>query len=383
MVYKIDPLDLKALFAPVTAATAALSRLDERLARSPVCNGWIERQHFADAAASLWLEGELVHVEDLVLHDAHMDIRMPTHELTRAHAVLRARRQIASNKPGWALSVEGLRQLTRRVRDADMSDGQGSLTTDGQQSEEEAEPGLFVAEKANPMADAPDYLDAALAAIDAALERSAKVLDGQAVAKSPGRGGGTERSDTIYDPDWDEEARLAEWRDVITEAGTLPAVLRAAILIDAWGDIEVLQHASWLGPLLIASLLRQEGLASHHLPSWNFGAKQISRERRRSIDRNKRLIAFIDSIGEAATLGLKEHDRLMQAKVQMDRRLKDKRKNSKLPELITFALSRPLITAPLVEMELKISMQGALNLINDLGLREVTGRGRYRAWGIL
>lgn len=106
MVYKIEPLDLKALFGPVTAATAALTRLDERLARSPVQGGWIVRQHFADAAAVLWLEGELVHVEDLVLHDAHMDIRMPTHELTRTHAALRARRQIASRKPDWALSAE-------------------------------------------------------------------------------------------------------------------------------------------------------------------------------------------------------------------------------------------------------------------------------------
>lgn len=57
MVYKIEPLDLKALFGPVTAATAAMVRLDERLARSPVRDGWIERQHFTDAAAVLWLGG--------------------------------------------------------------------------------------------------------------------------------------------------------------------------------------------------------------------------------------------------------------------------------------------------------------------------------------
>ena len=47
MVYKIEPLDLMALLAPVVAATATLARLDERLARSPVRDGWIERQHFA------------------------------------------------------------------------------------------------------------------------------------------------------------------------------------------------------------------------------------------------------------------------------------------------------------------------------------------------
>ncbi len=75
--------------------------------RSPVRDGFIERQHFADAAAALWLEGELVHVEDLVLHDAAHGHRLPTHELTRAHAVLRARRQMSGHKPDWASSSEG------------------------------------------------------------------------------------------------------------------------------------------------------------------------------------------------------------------------------------------------------------------------------------
>ncbi|WP_352842702.1 hypothetical protein [Mesorhizobium sp. M0933] len=91
-----------------------MAQLDERLVRSPVRDGFVERQHFADAAAALWLEGELVHLNDLVLHDAHMDIRTPTHELTRAHAVLRTRRRIFAQKPDWALSRDGFLALTGR-----------------------------------------------------------------------------------------------------------------------------------------------------------------------------------------------------------------------------------------------------------------------------
>jgi hypothetical protein len=37
----------------------------------------------------------------------------------------------------------------------------------------------------------------------------------------------------------------------------------------------------------------------------------------------------------------------------------------------------------MIEKELKLSTRGALNLVAALGLREITGRGRYRAWGIL
>ena len=93
---------------PLAAAEDSLARLDERLRKSPIREGFIARTHFLDACASLWLEGELVHIEDLVLHDAEKDIRSPTHELTRAHAVLRARRRIASANAGWALSSSGL-----------------------------------------------------------------------------------------------------------------------------------------------------------------------------------------------------------------------------------------------------------------------------------
>ena len=74
-----------------------LARLDEIVRRSAVGEGFTERGHFFDAAASMWVAGELVHIEDLVLHDARMDIRAPTHELTIAHAILRSRRRIAGN----------------------------------------------------------------------------------------------------------------------------------------------------------------------------------------------------------------------------------------------------------------------------------------------
>lgn len=91
---------MTALMRPAFDAGVALMRLDERIARSPVGGGWIERSHFADACASLWIDGELVHLEDLVLHDATRDIRTPTHELTIARDVLRTRRRIAAQPPG-------------------------------------------------------------------------------------------------------------------------------------------------------------------------------------------------------------------------------------------------------------------------------------------
>src|SRR5271169_1419626 len=116
MAYKFPiPLPWPTIVGPLGAAEDALSRLDERLRVSPIREGWIARTHFLDACASAWVDGELVHVEDLVLHDANMDIRWPTHELTRAHSVLRARRRIFQEAPQWALSATGLNALIERV----------------------------------------------------------------------------------------------------------------------------------------------------------------------------------------------------------------------------------------------------------------------------
>ena len=209
MAYETHNLPLETLIGPAAQATEALARVDERLARSPVRDGWIERQHFADAAAALWIEGELVHLEDLVLHDAHMDIRLPTHELTRAHAVLRARRQIVGNKPDWALSADGLRQLTRRDS---MAEPTPPAAVGGGAAEGGADAGSSAGDTAS-----PDELSNALASMDRVLERTGKVLDGSEALTEAGRPASADRPSLVYDLEWDEDARLAEWQDVIVQ----------------------------------------------------------------------------------------------------------------------------------------------------------------------
>src|SRR3954454_13631212 len=121
MAYVIpDPLPWNTLARPLAAA-------DDGLAASPIREGWVSRAHFIDACASLWLQGELVHLEDLVLHDAGMDQRAPTHELTRAHAVLRTRRRIATAEAGWAVSASGLAALSQGRAGGSVSDDKPAL----------------------------------------------------------------------------------------------------------------------------------------------------------------------------------------------------------------------------------------------------------------
>jgi hypothetical protein len=84
-----------------------------------------------------------------------------------------------------------------------------------------------------------------------------------------------------------------------------------------------------------------------------------------------------------AEIGLKEHDRLALAKTMMDRKLEGRRTSSKLPELVELVMARPLVSASMVAKTLDVTPQAARRIVGELGLREMTGRGRFRAWGIL
>jgi hypothetical protein len=362
----LGDLDWRALAQPLARAEDALARLDERLRTSPIREGWIARTHFADATAALWIEGELVDIEDLVLHDAGMDVRTPTHELTRAHAILRARRRIADAAPPWALSPVGLKALRGRAG-TDASDA-------GASSADEDD------ELASIMAEADDAFAEVFAAVDAASLRVDRALAGERLAPPSAS---RERDPLVYDLDWDEDARLAEWRATVEQTRELPPTLAAALAHEAWIAIEPLQRAPGLGRLLAAALLRERGKTRAHLTCLAEGAKAVPREYRRSRDPAVRLAVELQAIAAAAEEGLKQHDRWLTARILLLRKLDGRRSTSRLPQLVEFALSRPLISAPMIGKALGVTPRAAQNLVAELGLRETTGRGRYRAWGIL
>jgi hypothetical protein len=352
-----------------------LARLDERLRHSPLREGWTSRHDFVDAAASLWLSGHLVHLEDLVLRDADMNVNVPTVEMGEACEVLRARRILTTEPPGWSLSSDGLDRLRGRCRKGEGGDASFSLAGDDRDEDE----GLEFQHAGAPAVEGDEIADRELAAAirlaDAAMASSQRVLS--RVTERP-----TERSPLVYDEDWDEEGELARWRRVVTATATLPPTLGAVIALDAWEVIQPLQRQPWLGRLIAADLLRQRGKLGM-LACLSVGLKLIERERRRGRDQATRWAASLEAIAAMAHAGLKDHDRWLTARNVFGVKLKERRSTSRLPDLIDLVMRRPMVTTGLVAQELRISSRSAQALITELGVRELTGRGRYRAWGVL
>jgi hypothetical protein len=366
--YDLPDLPWEKVAGRLEQVAIAVLRLDARLAASGLSAGWQSRGDLTEAVRALILDGQLVDVGDLVLHDAGMDVRHPTHELTRAATALRARRTALARPAPWPVSIDGLSALR----------GIGPMRGEGEPKRRKIKHDAEDEAADPPFADDADPWTAHFAEIDALLERTSTILAGETPLPK-------HRSPLVYDPELDEAEHEDAWLDVVKRTAPWPAVAAAAVAWDAWLKLNLYPRQPWLGLILAAALLRARGLTGHLLPL-AAGFKQSKFRPQGREGALEKLEGFCTVVEEAVRLGHKDLDRLILARELMGRVTDQCRSNSKLPQLVELFLSRPLVTVPLAAKLLKVTPKAVDVMLLQLGgalPRELTGRRRYRAWGIV
>jgi hypothetical protein len=393
---EMDAALWRVLALPVEAATAALARHDARLAAMTaigaggVADGAIARAHAFEAQALVGLLGGQAALEDIVLNDAGMDARVPSTDVVKAVSLLALRRSLARRKPDDVMSPAGLGGLTGVAAAQDAASDPparppGFRPWEMPSPSREIEDHDELDDGLPPLGDddeAPEQPGAALRQAEALLARGRRQLASfNDLATPEGR-----KTMGLSDPAYGEAERFGGWRAALEAVQELPAVLAAAMALDAWLIVEPSEHRGELGFLLAATLLRQRGLARQHMPALAFGHRRRRIRWSPHLPRRARLTGLLDGIAESARAGDADLDRLWLAREVMLRRCEGRSKNSRLPGLVELFIGSPLVTVQLAAARLGVTPQAVEAMLKELGSslpREITGRKRYRAWGVL
>ncbi len=162
-------------------------------------------------------------------------------------------------------------------------------------------------------------------------------------------------------------------------------MLAAAIAWDAWLVLEPDQRGAWRASLIAALVLKARAKTRHLLLPIDHGRRFASYRRHPNHGFAQRIAGFLAWAQTGADKGLKELGTLMIAADMLRARAAHRRRNSRLPALAELLLSRPLVSVPMAAKALKCSNQAIEKMLPLLGSvpRELTGRSRYRAWGII
>jgi hypothetical protein len=341
-----------------------------------------------------------------------MDGRAPSTGVVRATRILNQRRSLARRTPETVLAPDTLRRLIGVVGQREQVKGKDEETRlataaanasahppasrpwdmprpfdddglwpDSDEIEDGQGMELLDDEEGEPLAsDSSRTATGDFAAVDALLARTSRLL-GAFASPFP-----ETAPLMLRDPDYGASSRLIAWLGALTAAEDAPAVLASAVALDAWLALEPAERGGEVGFALAATLLRQRGVAAHHLPALGLGYRKGRFRWSPHQGQKVRMAGLIEAIHDSARLADSDLKRLMLAREVMLRRCEGRRGNSKLPQLVDLFMASPLVTVQLAADKLKVTPQAVEAMLKELGTslpRELTARKRYRAWGVL
>ncbi len=362
----LDQVNISVLLVNVDAATRALIRLDERLAeRTDLARGVQARGQYFDACASVYLSGDLVRMEELVLFDAGAGTEVPSPALSEASRRVERRRTLSRQTIQNEITIATVNALTAKER-SEMEE----VVPSAQPEVEEDDP--FSALFAD--------LDRASASAELALVRHKKGVGAHTDTSQSfhadriGQETGTSQSD-----------RLKSWLALQGELDDYPPVLAAALLWDAWEHMRPIRDDQDLCRLLVGRFLQQH-LTPSYAPLLAHGLRTSPQKWRTGDPPETRLKALLLAIENSVKATSKQLDALSIGLKRMQRYEAGLSVNARLSELIELFLRYPLISRGMAANLLGVTPRGIDSMFAQLGPalpRELTGRKRYRLWGLL
>jgi hypothetical protein len=316
-----DPADAPAL----AAASAALARLDDRLAGSApaVVGGWRARAFIHEAAASARLNGDFADADELRLADAGALDRPPNPELGQALLVLQMIRSAGRRHPRQMFTPLRLISLTRLRLNRSDPDPRLPVWLQDRLSE-------------------PGEIRASLG----------KALDPVAVER------------------WKTEAPLMAAADIIhrwhdARAAERVGAAAGRVLASAWPARSGATHG-----LVLMPSVGFLGHASEYRPDW--GRRWTG--------------AFLRASLRSAEWGLRLHTDLALVRRRLLESAGGRRATSRLPALIDRLVAVPSLSAAQAAVTLGMTDRASRSLLEDLHaggmIREVSGRGSFRVYAV-
>ncbi len=313
-----------AFLVQLEKVAVSLARLDERMRRSEpiVQRGLLARTVYREAQSLVGLSGRLIHLVDLVLFDLDANVQMSS------DASVLGRKYLAQ-----------LRRLSRLGSDA--------LVSEKVISEISGLPVVLGIGQSNDRE--PDELDSAVSELKQLVQGSGP--------------------------------QIGEW---YREIENLPVVFGSLVLLDAWQWHEGSPKTE-IAPLLCSGYLRAHGF-SRLLPPVAYGLWNSKVRWDRHSPPALRLASLASNLERSATLTMAELDRLILARASMERRSEGGPRRGSLKALADLFVEIPAVTVELAAKRLSITPQAVLQLMKRLDSArppELTGRSRYRVWGVI
>lgn len=316
-----DPADAPAL----AAASAALARLDDRLAGSApaMVEGWRARAFIHEAAASARLNGDFADADELRLADAGALDRPPDPELGQALLVLQMIRSAGRRHPRQMFTPLRLISLTR-----------------------------LRLNRSDPDHRLPVWLQDRLSEPGEIRTSLGKALDPVAVER------------------WKTEAPL----------------MAAADIIHRWHDARAAERVGAAAGRVLASAWPARSGATNGLvlmPSVGF----LGHASEYRPDRGRRWTgAFLRASLRSAEWGLRLHTDLVLVRRRLLESAGGRRATSRLPALIDRLVAVPSLSSAQAAVTLGMTDRASRSLLEDLHaggmIREVSGRGSFRVYAV-